>query len=59
MQRLQKDNKISTVIVSVMGVGQEIVDQRGQEDSDQVHSSDFVELILHGYIQTFSVTTTH
>lgn len=59
MQRLQNDNKISTIIVSVMGVGQETVDERGQEGPDQVHSSDFIELILPGRIQTLSVTTAH
>lgn len=45
----QKDNKISTIIVSVVSVGQEIVDERGQAD-DQVHSSDSVELVLSGYV---------
>lgn len=58
MQRPRKDNIISTIIVSVVGVGQK-TDQRGQEGSDQVHASDFVVLILPGCVQTFSVTTAH
>jgi len=57
--RLQKDNKISTIIVSVVGVGQEIVNERGQEGSHQIHSSDFVELILPECVQTLSVATAH
>lgn len=59
MQQLQKDNKISTIIVSVVGVGQETIDEWGQEGPDQVHSSDLVESILPGYIQTLIVTTAH
>jgi len=42
-----------------MGVGQEIVDERSQEGSDQIHSSDFVELILPECVQTLSVTTAY
>lgn len=54
-----KDNKISTIIVSVVGVGQETVVERGQEGPDQVYSSNFVELVLPGFIQTLSVTTAY
>lgn len=42
-----------------MGVGQEIVDEPGQEGPDQIHSPDLVDSILPGRIQTLPVTTAH
>lgn len=41
--------KISTIIVSVMDVGQEVVDDWGQEGSDQIHQIDTVDFVLFGY----------
>lgn len=43
----------------MVGVGQEIVDERGQESPDQIHSFDPVDFILPGRIQTLAVTTAH
>lgn len=42
-----------------MGVGQEIIDARGQEGPDQVHPPDIVNPILPGRLQTLPVTTAH
>lgn len=48
---------MSTIIVSVVGVGQEIVDEPGQEGPDQIHSPDLVDSILPG--ETLPVTAAH
>lgn len=42
--------KISTIIVSVMDVGQEIDDDRGEESPDQIYQTDSVDTVLFGHV---------